>query len=88
MPLWIMVDELNVDILEASYVLENRTPLGQFSAAFTNMVIRRTDEVRQTRKISLSRRTLRWSRNFGQLVKVYSTVHGGIRDDEATEVQA
>ena len=56
MPLWIMVDELNVDILEASYVLENRTPLGQFSAAFTNMVIRRADEVRQARKISLSRR--------------------------------
>ena len=31
---------------------------------------------------------VRWSRNFGQLVKVYSTVHGGIRDDEATEVHA
>ena len=32
--------------------------------------------------------SLRWSRKIGQLVKVYSTGYGGIRDDEATEVYA
>ncbi len=32
--------------------------------------------------------SVRWSRKIGQLVKVYSTGYGGIRDDEATEVYA
>ena len=31
---------------------------------------------------------LRWSRKIGQLIKVYSTGNGGIRNDEATEVHA
>ena len=31
---------------------------------------------------------VRWSRKIGQLVKVYSTGYGGIRDDEAPEVYA
>lgn len=38
--LWVMVDELNADILEASYVLEDRSPMGQFSSAFTDIVRR------------------------------------------------
>ena len=40
-PLWIMIDEPNVDILESSYTLEARTPRGQFSYAFTETVVRK-----------------------------------------------
>jgi len=33
---WIMLDEINIDILERSYVWDDRVPLGAFSAAFTS----------------------------------------------------
>ena len=56
-PLWIMVDEMNADILEASYILEDRTARGQFSSAFTDMVIHSAQEVRQAGKMRLSDRT-------------------------------
>ena len=32
---WIMLDEVNTDIVERSYVWDDRKPLGAFSAAFT-----------------------------------------------------
>lgn len=32
---WIMLDEVNTDIVERSYVWEDRKPLGAFSPAFT-----------------------------------------------------
>ena len=32
-PLWVVVSELNADILEQSYVLEDRTARGQFGAS-------------------------------------------------------
>ena len=32
---WIMLDEINTDIVERSYVWDDRQPLGKFSAAFT-----------------------------------------------------
>lgn len=34
-PCWVMLDEFNTDILERSYVFEDRTPLGAFSPKFT-----------------------------------------------------
>jgi hypothetical protein len=33
---WVMLDEINTDILERSFVWDDRTPLGAFSNAFTN----------------------------------------------------
>ncbi len=56
-PLWIIVDELNVDILEASYTLEDRTPQGQFGSAFTDTVLRGVQSVRNTGKLVLTPRT-------------------------------
>jgi len=35
---WVMLDEINTDILERSYVWEDRTPIGTFSAAFTSRI--------------------------------------------------
>ena len=35
---WIMLDEVNTDVLERSYTFEDRTPLGSFSPAFTTKV--------------------------------------------------
>lgn len=55
-PLWVMVDELNADILEASYMLEDRTPRGQFSNMFTDMIITHAHEVRKAGKLSISSR--------------------------------
>jgi len=56
-PLWVMVDEMNADILEASHVLEDRVPRGRFSAAFTDMIIRRAQDVRKAGRFSISSRT-------------------------------
>lgn len=38
-PLWVMVDEVNYDILETSYTLEDRTARGQFSPAFSKQIV-------------------------------------------------
>ncbi|MBD3625425.1 MAG: hypothetical protein HUJ24_08625, partial [Rhodobacteraceae bacterium] len=35
-PLWVVLDELNADILETSYTIEERSPRGSFAAAFTD----------------------------------------------------
>ncbi|AJE49254.1 MULTISPECIES: hypothetical protein [Rhodobacterales] len=35
---WVMLDEINTDILERSYVWEDRTPIGTFSSAFTSRI--------------------------------------------------
>ena len=35
-PCWVMLDEINTDVLERSYVFEDRTPLGSFSPKFTD----------------------------------------------------
>ncbi|MBW7921162.1 MAG: hypothetical protein H3C51_03580 [Rubellimicrobium sp.] len=40
-PLWVIVDEVNTDIWERSYYLEDRIPLGRFSEAFTRQILRR-----------------------------------------------
>lgn len=54
--LWIMIDELNVDVLEKSYTLEDRTARGQFSQAFTDKLIRAVQEVRTVSALRLSKR--------------------------------
>ncbi len=56
-PLWVMVDEMNADILEASYVLEDRVPRGRFSATFTDMIIRRAQDVRKAGQFNIASRT-------------------------------
>ena len=56
-PLWVIVDELNADVLEASYTLEDRSPRGQFGPAFTDMVLRGIQSIRKTGKLSISNRT-------------------------------
>ena len=35
---WLMLDEINTDILERSYVWEDRTPIGTFSSVFTSKI--------------------------------------------------
>ena len=55
-PLWAMVDALNADILEASYLLEDRTPCGQSGNMFTDMIITRAHDVRKAGKLSISSR--------------------------------
>ncbi len=55
--LWVVLDELNVDILEASYTLEDRSPRGSFGPAFVDAIIRGVQRVRVTGKLSLSERS-------------------------------
>ena len=35
---WVMLDEINTDILERSYVWEDRSPIGTFSSVFTSKI--------------------------------------------------
>ena len=35
---WVMLDEINTDILERSYVWEDRKPIGTFSSVFTSKI--------------------------------------------------
>lgn len=53
-PLWVMVDEVNADIWERSFYLEDRTPKGRFSDTFTRQIATRLREalVRNRRIIS------------------------------------
>ena len=39
-PCWVMLDEINTDILERSWVFEDRTPLGRFGPAFADRLRR------------------------------------------------
>ena len=55
-PLWVVLDELNADILETSYVIEDRAPRGAFSAAFTDSILRGVQQVRTTGRLGLSSR--------------------------------
>lgn len=56
-PLWVVVDELNSDIWEHSYVLEDRTARGQFGASFIKTVGRKVQECREAGKLNISKRT-------------------------------
>ena len=55
--LWVMLDELNADVLEASYAIEDRSPRGSFSPAFTDAILRGVQQLRATGKLKLSKRT-------------------------------
>ena len=55
--LWVVLDELNADILEASYTLEDRSPRGSFSAAFTDAILREVQRLRAAGSLKLSNRT-------------------------------
>ena len=55
-PLWVVVSELNADILETSYVLEDRSPRGQFGPSFTKAVARKIQEIRNSGKLKISSR--------------------------------
>ncbi|MEL6100344.1 MAG: hypothetical protein AAFR68_03415 [Pseudomonadota bacterium] len=56
MPLWVMVDELNAEILETSFTLESREPQGAFSTAFTDAIVRGIHKSRQAGKTRLTQR--------------------------------
>ena len=56
-PLWVILDELNADILETSYTLEERSPRGSFSPAFTDAILREVQRLRTAGRLKLSRRT-------------------------------
>lgn len=56
-PLWVVLDELNVDILETSYTIEERSPRGSFGAAFTDAILREVQRLRATGGLKLSSRT-------------------------------
>lgn len=56
-PLWVILDELNADILETSYTLEERSPRGSFSPAFTDAILREVQRLRTAGGLKLSRRT-------------------------------
>ncbi len=55
-PLWVMLDELNADMLETSYVIEDRSPRGAFSPAFTDSILRGVQQVRAAGCLGLSNR--------------------------------
>ena len=56
-PLWVILDELNADILETSYTLEERSRRGSFSPAFTDAILREVQRLRTAGGLKLSRRT-------------------------------
>lgn len=55
--LWVILDELNVDVLETSFVLEDRVPRGSFSPAFTDALLRAVQRLRAANTLNLSKRT-------------------------------
>ena len=55
--LWIILDELNADVLEASYTIEDRSPRGSFSPAFTDAIVHGVQQLRATGRLKLSKRT-------------------------------
>ncbi|MCB1355544.1 MAG: hypothetical protein KDK53_03270, partial [Maritimibacter sp.] len=56
-PLWVVLDELNADILEISYTLEERSPRGSFGAVFTDTILREVQRLRTAGGLKLSNRT-------------------------------
>lgn len=56
-PLWVVLDELNADVLETSYTLEERSARGSFSPAFTDTILRGVQRLRTAGQLNLSSRT-------------------------------
>lgn len=57
LPLWVILDELNVDVLETSYTLEDRSARGAFSPAFTDAILRGVQRLRAAGRLGLSNRS-------------------------------
>lgn len=57
LPLWVILDELNVDVLETSYTLEDRSARGSFSSAFTDAILRGVQRFRAAGRLGLSNRS-------------------------------
>lgn len=57
MRLWVMVDELNADILETSYTLEDRSARGQFSTVFMDKILQAVQNIRASNALRLTSRT-------------------------------
>lgn len=56
MALWVMVDEVNVDVFETSFALEDRRRRGAFSRAFADRVLEAVRDVRRGGRLDLVRR--------------------------------
>ncbi|MBB2199172.1 hypothetical protein HLH44_17305 [Gluconacetobacter sp. 1c LMG 22058] len=56
-PLWVIVDEVNYDILETSYTLDDRSPRGQFSPTFSDQIVLAFKAIRDARTLRVSKRT-------------------------------
>ncbi|MCK5934053.1 MAG: hypothetical protein KAG89_17980 [Fulvimarina manganoxydans] len=54
--LWIILDEMNSDIVEESYTLEERTAKGAFSPAFTESIVRGILAIRKAGKLRVTGR--------------------------------
>ncbi|MDD9718717.1 hypothetical protein PVW48_18295 [Dinoroseobacter sp. PD6] len=55
--LWVILDELNADVLEQSYTFEERSPRGALSPAFTDAILREVQRLRAAGKLRLSSRS-------------------------------
>ncbi|MBM1312171.1 hypothetical protein JQT66_18095 [Sulfitobacter mediterraneus] len=55
--LWVILDELNADVLESSYTIEDGSPRGSFSPAFTDAILRGVQQIRAAGRLKLSKRT-------------------------------
>lgn len=55
--LWVVFDELNANVLETSYTLEERSARGSFSPAFTDTILRGVQHLRAAGRLNLSSRT-------------------------------
>ncbi|MEL6424983.1 MAG: hypothetical protein AAFQ33_05955 [Pseudomonadota bacterium] len=55
--LWVLVDELNADVIETSYTVEDRAPRGAFSSAFTNAILQSIQRLRQSAKLRMLNRS-------------------------------
>lgn len=53
---WVILDEMNVDILERSYAFEDRTPLGRFSAGFTRSIQTTLRDARRASRLGATSR--------------------------------
>ena len=50
---WVILDEVNVDVLERSFSFEDRTPLGRFSPGFTRQVQSALREARRAARLGI-----------------------------------
>lgn len=57
MSLWVIVDEVNYDILETSYTLEDRAARGQFSPTFAKQIVLAFRSVRDAQTLRIAKRT-------------------------------